>query len=80
MFFKASIVCFSCFFVSCADLDYTEETTRDEAWTYEYYENGIKNGQFSYTTAVGLMKSLVSLIMVISANKVAHALGEEGLY
>ena len=33
----------SCFFVSCADLDYTEETTRDEAWTYEYYENGIKN-------------------------------------
>jgi len=29
--------------VSCADLDYTEETTRDEEWTYEYYENGIKN-------------------------------------
>ena len=27
----------------CADLDYTEETTRDEAWTYEYFENGIKN-------------------------------------
>ena len=29
--------------VGCADLDYTEETTRDEAWTYEYFENGIKN-------------------------------------
>ena len=29
--------------VSCADLEYTEESTRDEAWTYEYYENGIKN-------------------------------------
>ena len=29
--------------ISCADLDYTEETTRDEEWTYEYYENGIKN-------------------------------------
>jgi len=28
---------------SCADLDYTEETTRDEEWTYNYYENGIKN-------------------------------------
>ena len=28
---------------SCADLDYTEENTRDEAWTYEYYEDGIKN-------------------------------------
>ena len=34
----------SCLFVSsCADLEYTEETTRDEAWTYEYFENGIKN-------------------------------------
>ena len=44
------------------------------------YENGIKNGQYSYTTAVGLMKSLVSVIMVVSANKIAHALGEEGLY
>ena len=28
---------------SCADLDYTEENTRDEEWTYNYYENGIKN-------------------------------------
>ena len=28
---------------SCADLEYTEETTRDEAWTFEYFENGIKN-------------------------------------
>ena len=30
-------------FTSCADLEYTEETTRDEAWTYEYFGNGIKN-------------------------------------
>ena len=28
---------------SCVDLNYTEETTRDEAWTYEYFGNGIKN-------------------------------------
>ena len=28
---------------SCADLNYTEVNTRDEAWTYEYFENGIKN-------------------------------------
>jgi hypothetical protein len=33
----------SCLLTSCADLEYTEESTRDEAWTYEYYENGIKN-------------------------------------
>ena len=31
---------------SCADLNYTEENTRDEAWTYEYFENGIKNMVF----------------------------------
>ena len=30
-------------FTACADLEYTEETTRDEAWTYEYFSNGIKN-------------------------------------
>lgn len=28
---------------SCVDLNYTEQNTRDEAWTYEYFENGIKN-------------------------------------
>ena len=31
---------------SCADLNYTEENTRDEEWTYEYFENGIKNMVF----------------------------------
>ena len=31
---------------SCADLNYTEENTRDEAWTYEYFANGIKNMVF----------------------------------
>ena len=30
-------------FVSCADLEYTEQTTRDEKWTYEYFGEGIKN-------------------------------------
>ena len=29
--------------VSCANLDYTEQTTRDEDWTYDYFSNGIKN-------------------------------------
>lgn len=31
---------------SCADLNYNEVSTRDEEWTYEYYENGIKNMVF----------------------------------
>lgn len=34
----------TCLFVaSCANLDYTEETNRDEEWTYNYFANGIKN-------------------------------------
>ena len=32
--------------VSCADLDYTEQSTRDEEWTYEYFAQGIKNMVF----------------------------------
>ena len=31
---------------SCVDLSYSEESTRDEEWTYEYFENGIKNMVF----------------------------------
>ena len=31
---------------ACVDLNYSEENTRDEEWTYEYFENGIKNMVF----------------------------------
>ena len=31
---------------ACADLNYTEENTRDEEWTYEYFGEGIKNMVF----------------------------------
>ena len=44
------------------------------------YESGIKGGLYSYTTAVGLLKSLVSVLLVTSSNKIAHLLGEDGLY
>jgi len=39
------IICplsFSIALTSCVDLEYTEETTRDEKWTYEYFNEGIK--------------------------------------
>ena len=39
-------ICVTCGFLSCADLEYSEESTRDEAWTYEYFGNGIKNMVF----------------------------------
>ncbi|MFS1512063.1 sugar ABC transporter permease [Chengkuizengella sp. SCS-71B] len=44
------------------------------------YTAALKNGQFSYGTAVGFFKSFVGLIMVIAANKLAKKFGDEGLY
>lgn len=44
------------------------------------YQQGLQQGQFSYASAIGLMKSVVSIILVVSSNKIAHALGESGLY
>lgn len=44
------------------------------------YRLGIQGGQFSFSTAVGLFKSVVGLILVIGANYVARRMGEEGVY
>lgn len=44
------------------------------------YQQGLQSGQYSYATAIGLLKSVVSLILIVSSNKVAHMLGEDGLY
>ncbi|MBQ8109081.1 MAG: sugar ABC transporter permease [Clostridia bacterium] len=46
------------------------------------YDQGLgkSGGNYSYAAAVGLMKSVVSVIMVVGSNKIAHALGEQGLY
>lgn len=44
------------------------------------YNRGVSQGQYSLATTAGLFKSVVSLIMVLGANKVAKMLGESGLY
>lgn len=44
------------------------------------YTRGISQGQYSLATTAGLFKSIVSLIMVLSADRIAKALGESGLY
>ncbi|MNR66371.1 putative multiple-sugar transport system permease YteP [compost metagenome] len=44
------------------------------------YRIGIQQGEFSYSTAVGLFKSVTGLILVVIANKVVKKLGEEGVY
>ena len=44
------------------------------------YNRGVSQGQYSLATAAGLFKSVVSLVMVLGANKCAKLLGESGLY
>ncbi|GIP40860.1 putative multiple-sugar transport system permease YteP [Paenibacillus sp. J31TS4] len=47
--------------------------------TYVYYK-GILQSDFSFATAVGLFKSLVGLVLVVAANRLAKRFGEEGIY
>lgn len=44
------------------------------------YNNGIIGGNWGAAAAVGLVKGLVSVVLVLGANKLAHALGEGGVY
>ncbi|RYI28701.1 sugar ABC transporter permease [Bacillus infantis] len=44
------------------------------------YRVGVTQGQFSYTTAVGLFKSVIALILVVAANRFAKKLGQNGLW
>ncbi|MDF2924216.1 MAG: protein lplB [Paenibacillaceae bacterium] len=44
------------------------------------YTVGVRQGQFSYSTAAGLFKSLVGLTLVVLSNKLAKKFGEEGVY
>lgn len=43
------------------------------------YEKGLAGNNFSRATAVGLFQSLVGLVLVIAADRVAKRLGENGL-
>jgi len=47
--------------------------------TYVYF-NGIIGGQWGMTAAAGLVKGIVGLVLVLTANKVAHRLGQDGVY
>jgi putative aldouronate transport system permease protein len=44
------------------------------------YSVGISQGQYSFSTAVGLFKSLIGLVLVVVANHLAKRFGEEGIY
>ncbi|MDR1262717.1 MAG: ABC transporter permease subunit [Oscillospiraceae bacterium] len=44
------------------------------------YQQGIQGGQYSYATAIGLFKAVISVALVTSSNWMAHKMGEPGLY
>ncbi|MFK0193100.1 ABC transporter permease [Kitasatospora sp. NPDC090308] len=47
--------------------------------TFSFYY-GIATGNYSFGAAAGLFKSVISLLLIWGANKLAHAFGEDGLY
>lgn len=47
--------------------------------TYVYFQ-GVVGGNWGIATAVGLFKGVVGTILIVTANKVAHMLGEDGVF
>lgn len=47
--------------------------------TFVYF-NGFLGGDYSYGAAAGLFNGVVGLILIVSANKVAHLMDESGIY
>jgi putative aldouronate transport system permease protein len=47
--------------------------------TYVYFK-GIVGGQWGVTAAAGLIKGIFGTVLVIAANKLAHRMGQEGVY
>ena len=49
--------------------------------TYEY-RLGLQNMQYSYTTAIGLFKGVIGLILVVATNIIVNKIsdGENGLW
>ncbi|RAV03464.1 sugar ABC transporter permease [Paenibacillus sp. YN15] len=44
------------------------------------YRVGLQNMNYSYTTALGLFQSVISLILVVSVNRIIRLFGERGLW
>ena len=44
------------------------------------YRRGLMDGEFSYGTAVGLFNSIVSIILLLLANKASKKMGQSGLF
>ena len=53
--------------------------TADIINTY-VYRTGIMEGRYDYATAIGLLNSVVSLILVVAANRISKRITETSLW
>ena len=44
------------------------------------YRAGLQSMKYSYAAAVGFFKSILAMILLLGANKVAHKFGETGIW
>ena len=53
---------------------------RAEVFDTYIYMRGIRQGQYSFSAAAGMFKSVVGMILVVISDRVAKACGESGIY
>ncbi|TLS52428.1 sugar ABC transporter permease [Paenibacillus antri] len=56
--------------------------TRDVGTTLDLYvfQKGIEKADYSFATAFGLFKSVVGLVLILAANRLAKRFGEDGVF
>lgn len=54
--------------------------SKAEVFDTYIYTKGIKQGMYSFSSAVGVFKSVVGMILVLSSDRVAKWFGESGIY
>ncbi|MDR2185406.1 MAG: ABC transporter permease subunit [Treponema sp.] len=59
----------------------TNSMNRDVAEVFDtyVYRVGVQDGQFSYSTAVGLFKSVIGLALILISDRLAKKVGEDGI-
>lgn len=53
---------------------------RAEVFDTYIYTKGIKSGQYSFSSAAGMFKSIVGMILVLVSDRIAKWFGESGIY
>ncbi|MDG0794207.1 ABC transporter permease subunit [Cohnella ginsengisoli] len=56
--------------------------TKEVGTTLDLYvfQKGIEGADYSFATAFGLFKSLIGLVLILGANRLAKKVGEEGVF